>query len=165
MKKLLTLLIAIQFSGNVCAKNNDSTKAELFSLMQERSILASDYYSSLEKKSGLFGGKTKNNLRDSQEKLVAIVKIDNKIMDALKRTIHFRNFEKASMTYDVTSFEERIRNLSILNDTLNKHLIKYSQESKMNQKIIKRNQIYLVGLIFLVLIMSGYIIKKNFLEK
>jgi hypothetical protein len=165
MKFILVILLAFPFYWNADAKDADSTRAELISLMKERKILADEYYASLDKKSGFFGNRTKNDLRDSQEKLVAIVKADNKIMDALNRTLSFRNYEKANMTYDVNSYEERIRNLSRLNDTLNKQILIYSEENMMNRKVIKRNQIYFFGLIFLILLMSFSFIKKNFLKK
>ena len=165
MKFSMLFLLTLISIGNVKAKGADSTKAELMSLMKERKILADDYYTSLESKSGIFGNRTKNDLRDSQEKLVDIVRVDNKIMDALNRTLNFRNFEKTNMTYNANSFEDRLRNLSQLNDTLNKQLLKYSEENRLNRKTIKRNEIYIYGLILLILLISFSTIKNKFFKK
>jgi len=79
-------------------------------LLKERKELFEIYNESLNQKSGIFGNKTKNDLRTTQEKLLDVVAADNKIMNSLSRTLDFRDFEKTNMKYDFSSFEERIRN-------------------------------------------------------
>ena len=95
MKFILTLLL---LSVTLAAySSNDSLRTELARLLTERKVLFDDYSATLSKKSGFFGNKTKNDLRDSQERLKEIVAADNKIIGVLNRTINYRNFEKVNM--------------------------------------------------------------------
>ena len=129
---------------NITAFRPDSTRTELLILLNGRKELFTKYTLSLNKKSGLFGSRTKNDLKESQEKLLAIVAADNKIMNSLNRTLDFRNFEKINLSYDVNFFEERIRNLTILNDTLNNQNNTYKKENKIHQSTIKKYRLYFV---------------------
>ena len=148
--KILLLILFLLFYENLKALPTDSTRTELLQLLKERKELFDQYSASLNKKSGFFGNRTKNDLKDSQDKLVAIVSADNKIMNSLNRTLDFRNFEKLNMSYDVNSFEERIRNLLRLNDTLFNQNIVYKQENKKFQTAIKKHNLYFVILILLL---------------
>src|SRR5436190_9501926 len=116
----LVFLAQISFAKSV---KPDSSRVELLQLLKERRELFESYNESLNKKSGLFGNKTKNDLRDSQDKLLAVISADNKIMNSLSRSIDYKNFERINMSYDVTTFEDRLRNLSVLNDTLNNQFL------------------------------------------
>ncbi len=149
--KILLLILFLLFYENLKALPTDSTRTELLQLLKERKELFDQYSASLNKKSGFFGNRTKNDLKDSQDKLVAIVSADNKIMNSLNRTLDFRNFEKLNMSYDVNSFEERIRNLLRLNDTLFNQNIVYKQENKKFQTAIKKHNFYFVILILLLM--------------
>src|SRR4051812_30489594 len=111
MKNILSLLVILISTFNTIAKS-DSERTELFRLLSERKQLFDIYTESLEKKSGFFGNTSKNDLRSSQEKLLAVIEADNKIMSSLTRTLDFRNFEKQSMSYDVSGYENRIRNIT-----------------------------------------------------
>ena len=124
------------------ADERDSTRQELFSLISERKQLFDAYSESLDKKSGFFGNKTKKDLRNSQEMLVDIVAIDNRIMNALNRTLDYRNYEKQSMRYDAGEYEERIRSLKILNDTLFNKNAFYEQELKSLEASLRKHKLY-----------------------
>ena len=157
------IFLFILIFKNISAFRPDSTRTELLELLKERKQLFEKYNASLSRKSGFFGNKTKNDLRDSQEKLIAVVTTDNKIMNSLSRTLDFRNFEKQKMSYDVNSFEERLRNLSVLNDTLNSQFIKCKQENKILKSTIKRLHLYIGFLIVLILLTGiAWFRKKNF---
>ncbi len=162
MKIFIVLLLFAMVSENAVAIRADSTRTELLLLLKERKKLFDKYSLSLDKKSGFFSNRTKNDLKDSQEKLVAIVVVDNKIMNSLNRTLDFRNFEKLNLSYDVNSFEDRIRNLTSLNDTLSIQNIKYKNEIKLFQSTIKKNRFYIVFLLFLLLIISIAFFRKFF---
>ncbi|HEV7736727.1 MAG TPA: hypothetical protein VGO47_05055, partial [Chlamydiales bacterium] len=133
---------------------------ELVSLLKERKELADAYYTSLEKKSGIFGSRTKNDLRDSQEKLVEIVRADNKIMNTLNRTLDYRNFEKQNMSYTVNSSDDRIRNLSMLNDTLTRQVTFYLSEIKICKATIRRNNIYFIIILAAMIAAFAFRMKK-----
>ena len=162
MKVILLFVLLLLFFEPSKAFRVDSTRTELLILLKERKELFDQYSASINKKSGIFGNRTKNDLKDSQEKLVSIVAADNKIMNSLSRTLDFRNFEKLNLSYDVNSYEDRIRNLLTLNDTLNKQNNIYKKENKIFQSTIKKHHLYFAMLI-LLLILSGFILfKKNF---
>ena len=164
MKVILLFVLLLLFLEPAKAFRVDSTRTELLILLKERKELFDQYSASINKKSGIFGNRTKNDLKDSQEKLVSIVAADNKIMNSLSRTLDFRNFEKLNLSYDVNSYEDRIRNLLTLNDTLNNQNNIYKKENKIFQSTIKKHQLYFTMLI-LLLILSGYILFKKFLRR
>ena len=164
MKVILLFVLLLLFFEPSKAFRVDSTRTELLILLKERKELFDQYSASINKKSGIFGNRTKNDLKDSQEKLVSIVAADNKIMNSLSRTLDFRNFEKLNLSYDVNSYEDRIRNLLTLNDTLNKQNNIYKKENKIFQSTIKKHHLYFVMLI-LLLILSGFILFKKFLNR
>ena len=151
MKTLLIILLLF-FYENLNALHIDSTRTELLQSLKGRKDLFDQYSASLNKKSGFFGNRTKNDLKDSQDKLVAIVSADNKIMNSLNRTLDFRNFEKLNMSYDTKSFEERIKNLLRLNDTLSNQNVVYKQENKNFQTTIKKHNLYFTMLILLLVV-------------
>ena len=150
--KILLIILLLFFYENLNALHIDSTRTELLQLLKGRKDLFDQYSASLNKKSGFFGNRTKNDLKDSQDKLVAIVSADNKIMNSLNRTLDFRNFEKLNMSYDANSFEERIKNLLRLNDTLSNQNVVYKQENKKFQTIIKKHNLYFTMLILLLVV-------------
>ena len=160
---LIFLLLLLVFKPSI-ALHVDSTRTELLILLKERKAVFDQYSSSINKKSGLFGNRTKNDLKDSQEKLVSIVAADNKIMNSLSRTLDFRNFEKLNLSYDVNSYEDRIRNLLTLNDTLNNQNNIYKKENKILNSTIKKHHLYFAMLI-LLLILSGIVLFKKFLSR
>lgn len=164
MKVILLFVLLLLFFEPSKAFRVDSTRTELLILLKERKELFDQYSASINKKSGIFGNRTKNDLKDSQEKLVSIVAADNKIMNSLSRTLDFRNFEKLNLSYDVNSYEDRIRNLLTLNDTLNNQNNIYKKENKIFQSTIKKHHLYFAMLI-LLLILSGFILFKKFLNR
>ena len=87
---VLLLIIWIRGAGN----GIDSSRYELNSLLQERKLKFEVYTSSLEKRTGFFGNKTKKDMDHSNAILIEIVKLDNRIISTLNHVIDFRNFEK-----------------------------------------------------------------------
>lgn len=152
MSRFFLVLLLLPYCSS--SQNPDSIRSELTGLMKKRAELFQEYSESLSKKSGLFGNRTKNDLRQSHDQLKAIVEQDNKIMAVLQRTVQYKTFEKTTMNYDVNEFAERIRNLNIINDTLQKQLQVLQTEIKQVKKE-KRNRGYamaglLAGLILLL---------------
>ena len=161
MKIFLPLFILLITAFYAKAKN-DSERTELFRLLSERKQLFDIYTASLNQKSGFFGNTSKKDLRDSQEKLLAVIEADNKIMSALNRTLDFRNFEKQTMSYDVSSYENRIRSITVLNDTLNKQYLNCSNENKRLNSVLKRHHLYFAALITILIVSFVIWAKKKF---
>lgn len=145
----------------------DSTRKEMNDLMRTRAELFKTYSNSLSKKSGFFGNQTKNDLRTAHDLLKAIVEQDNKIMDALNRSMDFRTFEKATMSFDAQEYTDRIKNLSIINDTLTKQIQQLEIEKRSLRSEINGSRFYNVVLLFVSLLFAGlfvYLNKKNKLK-
>ncbi len=153
MKWILTILILTGFSALAA---NDNTRAEMAELLKERKALFDEYSASLAKKSGFFGNKTKNDLRESQAQLKKIVATDNKIISVLNRAVDFKNFEKLNMTYDNSSYINRIENLTTLNESLMKQNAGYVNEINSNKAILKKYRFYNVMLIAFLLGILAY---------
>jgi len=164
MKFFGILMILISMTASAMASSPDSSREELRELLKQRKILFDEYSASLTKKSGIFGNKTKNNLKESQLKLVELVAADNKIMSSLNRTLDFRTFEKQNLSFDASSLENRIRNVNILNDTLNKKVLALTEENKRLRSVINHHNFYFIMLLVLLLLLIAYRLRKYFLK-
>jgi len=158
MKKFL--LIVFLFSHNLTKADKhldnaqdkaDPEKAEFIQLVKERGSIFDSYSASLEKKSGFFGNRTKNDIRESQDLLMEVVHMDNKIMSMLNRRLGFRNFEKQSMADDFMAMQQKVINLNVVNDTLTKKLADCEEHTKIYKTKLNRQSIYLFLLIILLI--------------
>ena len=159
MKSPLLILFFLLFINIARAVESDTTRTELLTLLKQRAELFKDYSESLTKKSGFFGNRTKNDMNESQQKLLAIINEDNKVMNTLKRMLDYKTFEKQSLSYDANSFEDRIKNISILNDALNTQIGTYEEDCKSYRATIRRHQIYFFILIASLFMTVGILIR------
>ena len=104
-------------------------RMELRQLLSERQQKFDSFSLSLEKRSGIFGNKTKGDMKASNEVLIEIVKTDNKIIRSLNRVVDFRNYEKVTMNYDLRDRNSTLNGLATAVDTL----------SKQNEALAARN--------------------------
>src|SRR4051812_42022945 len=101
---ITSILLIIQVSYVKADNQTAVARKELFDLLTQRETVFSQYNERMKKKSGIFGFRTKNDMRESHEKLSEIIEIDNKIINSLNRVIDYRNYEKSTMTYDVSDY-------------------------------------------------------------
>lgn len=117
-------------------------RMELQGLLAERAKNFSAYTSSIQKRSGIFGNKTKSDIQRSNEVLLAIVTLDNNIMDALNRALSYKSFEKATDNYSKSDCEMRLKQSMQVTDTLMKQLtlvekkIKHDNSSASFYKVL-----------------------------
>ena len=141
MKKqfVITILFILMFWLRGSGNGIDSSRYELNGLLQERKLKFEVYTSSLEKRTGFFGNKTKKDIAHSNEILIEIAKLDNRIISTLNRVIDFRNFEKTNFNYDNAEHKEHLNNLLTATDTLNKQVkflaVKNYELQTKNQKL------------------------------
>lgn len=110
---IVFLFLALPSAG---AEGSLSDKEQLKQLLQERKDRFDRYMSSLQEKSGWFGGKSKKDLLRSQEILVEIVRLDNRMISVLNRQLDYKNFEKTEMTYNsLQDYEKQNQLLQELN--------------------------------------------------
>jgi hypothetical protein len=115
----LLLMVALQAISQTA---KDADKKELEGLLQERKTKFDAYSASLEKHSGIFGNKTKADIKNSSQVLIDIVKADNRIISTLYRVVDFRNYEKVNTGYDLQKKDETLTNLLHATDTLSKQV-------------------------------------------
>jgi hypothetical protein len=158
--KTTYLLLFILFFQPLMGEIPDSNREELLGLLKERKDRFGNYSESLSKSSGIFGNRTKNDIRNSSNRLVEILEMDNRIMNALQRMLEYKSFEKQTLKLDLNSYENRIQNLSVLNDTLNKQTLLLIEQNKELQKKLRSHTIYFILLIVLLIATLGLWIRK-----
>jgi len=97
-------------------------RMNLQNLLAERAKNFSAYTSSIQKRSGIFGNKTKGDIQKSNEVLLSIVTLDNDIMDALNRALSYKTFEKTTDNYSSRDCELQLKHSMEVTDTLMKQL-------------------------------------------
>lgn len=126
-------------------------RTDIMNLLQERKVLFDEYTASLRERSGIFGQRTKTDLRESQAKLQEIVDADNRIISALNRMLDYKNFEKLNLTYSANSNEDRIQSLQQLSDTLNKQVENLRAENKKLISDARKSDFYFFLLIMILI--------------
>jgi hypothetical protein len=124
-------------------------RMNLQNLLAERARNFSAYTSSIQKRSGIFGNKTKADILKSNEVLLDIVTLDNDIMDALKRALTYKTFEKTTDNYSKTDCEMKLQHSMQVTDTLMKQL------TVAEDKIKRRNTSASLYKIFFFVALAG----------
>jgi len=120
---LIIFLIIISFlSVPLKAQMPMQERMNLENLLAERAKNFSAYTSSIQHRSGIFGNKTKSDIKKSNEVLLAIVTLDNDIMDALNRALSYKTFEKTTDDYSNRDCEMQLKQSMQVTDTLMKQL-------------------------------------------
>ncbi len=147
---IILFIVAAGTTSSVYASDRTVARKELFDLLESRKKLFDNYNESIKKKSGFFGNRTKNDMRQSHATLQDIVDIDNKIMNSLERVIDTKNYEKTALTFDQSSNQERINNLLKVNDVTLSQNEKLTAEKKQLSKDVLKMKFYFV-LLFLII--------------
>jgi hypothetical protein len=129
------ILILVIFKG--FSQSDISERQRLQELMEERRSKFESYMQSMQKRSGIFGGKTKKDLEAGNKVLMEIVETDNRIMGVLTRAIQFKTHEKASMNYDKRESDEQLKNVRAVNESLSKKIEALRAE---NEKLLSRSK-------------------------
>jgi hypothetical protein len=123
MKKISLFFIIIFLFQKLDAQDSLGDISELQKLLKDRKDRFEEYATSADKRSGIFGTKTKKDLEKSREILLEIVKTDNNIFNELNHVIVKRGMTKADYSYDQITDKQTIDRLAQAVDTLNKQLI------------------------------------------
>ncbi|MEP7171029.1 MAG: hypothetical protein ABI855_16805 [Bacteroidota bacterium] len=160
-KKYFTVLLCLISLTAYPQNNSVKDRQDLQNLLQERKIKFDAYASSLEKRSGIFGNKTKKDIQSSNEVLIDIVKTDNRIISTLNRVIDFRNFEKTNMNYDVVQQNQNYDNLLRATDTLSKQVDILTATNKSLKKNTLKFEILFYAALALVICLLIIRLKKK----
>lgn len=128
IRSVIYIIVLCIFHLPVIAQSK-AERNELMKLVDERQELFGQYSESIKKKSGIFGQKTKNDLRATHDKLKAIVEVDNKIMSRLRQLLDYTRFEKQTMSYDVNDYQEQLKNLENNHTTLLNQLAELEKQN------------------------------------
>ena len=120
-------------------------RMNLQNLLAERAKNFSAYTSSIQQRSGIFGNKTKGDIQKSNEVLLAIVTLDNDIMDALNRALSYKSFEKTTDNYSSRDCEQKLKQSMQVTDTLMKQLTMVEKKNRQrdNSSFLYRTLFYL----------------------
>jgi hypothetical protein len=123
MKKIFLLMLTFLMSaGAALPQDRTADREELHKLLEERQKKFDAYSTSLRKRSGFFGGKTKADMQRSNAVLKDIIETDNRMISVLNRVVDFKVYEKVTMNYDLLSCNERVENLQRGVEMLNKQM-------------------------------------------
>ena len=163
MKKTILIIFAFYFQVTV-AQNDMMEKKKLYDLLEQRKQRFNSYSSSIEKRSGIFGNKTKKDIQQSNEILREIVRTDNDIINVLNRAVDFKTYEKVNLNYNVNENSQQLENLTRATDTLEKQVMFLKKENTTLQEDAKWAKAKIITLLIALIIMLIFIrkIRKQF---
>lgn len=126
---LILMLTAVVKAENKSLDTSGYYRQQLQKLLIERGQKVSAYTQSLQKRSGIFGAKTKKDILGSNEILKDLIKSDDQIIEVLNRVVDFRNYEKVSMVYNNLDHHQHLDNLLRATDTLSKQVTALRQQN------------------------------------
>ena len=148
IKKILVLLFLGCTTGSF-ADDMSGDRKDLQELVEVRREKFDSYSHSLERRSGIFGNKTKKDMLRSNEVLMEIVETDNRIIGLLKRVVDFKTYEKVNRTYDWLQNDNQLENLRHATDTLTKQVDTLAIVNATQRTKIKKLQWLSVSLVVL----------------
>ena len=170
MKFIWIISIILTAGINQVSAQNDSSAYEtqrkkINKLLDERSSRFGQYESSLGKRSGIFGLKTKKDMQFSNDILRQIVLKDNDIFSELKILLDYKDFEKQQVETRAETVEGRIDRFQITITGLQQENEKLRKESEKNIAAYDKQTIYLLILIISLFVSIWYIFKLKKLPK
>jgi hypothetical protein len=130
---IIISLLIFSFQNSNAQQMKMEDRMNLQNLLAERAKNFSTYTSSIQKRSGIFGNKTKGDIQKSNEVLLAIVTLDNDIMDALNRALSYKSFEKTTDNYSSRDCEQKLKQSMQVTDTLMKQLTLIEKNNKRRE--------------------------------
>lgn len=167
--KILSISILCLVSLSLQAQNDTSaytTQRNIVNrLLTERSEKFDKYDSSLKRRTGIFGLKTKKDMQASNDILTEIVLTDNRIFTELKTLLDYKDFEKKETENRAENSENRIKRYQLTITGLQQENDKIRTENEMLNKKNSGLSVYLYLLVLILLISAFYIYKLKILPK
>ena len=136
-------------------------RKRLYELLEVRRQKFEAYSESIEKRSGIFGNKTKRDMQKSNEVLTEIVRTDNNIIKVLNRAVDFKDYERVNLSQEVGENTQQMDNLLHATDTLEKQLTKLKHNYTSLKSESQWMKIFNRALIFAVLLLVFLIVIKK----
>jgi hypothetical protein len=151
---IITIILTVGIT-QVSAQNDSSAyetqRKKINQLLDERSSRFGQYESSLGKRSGIFGLKTKKDMQFSNGILRQIVLTDNDIFSELKILLDFKDFEKQQVETRAVTVEGRIDRYQTTITGLQQENEKLRAEAEKNIASYDKQTSYLYALIISLL--------------
>jgi len=157
---VLSLLMSGLISGSFAQEKSDTTgyegqRQKVNNLLNERGKRFGQFDESLQKRTGIFGLKTKKDMQASIDILKQIVLTDNDIFQETKALLDFKDFEKSQITERATEFDGRINGYI---KTISKLQREHERMTEEIGALEKANQFYQGLVLLLALFVVGGII-------
>lgn len=110
--KLLLFILLFSISLSAHSQNSDSLKYQIQRLkinnmLNARSQKFGEYVNSLDRRTGIFGLKTKKDMQNSINILTDIIQTDNQILKETKLLLTFKTFEQEKLKSKKEEFETK----------------------------------------------------------
>jgi len=157
MIRIFLLLFCLAFGYGAVAQSNDTSayltqRLKINSLLADRSARFGQYDLSLNARTGIFGLQTKQDLKNSNEILRAIILNDNNIFRELKILMNYKDQQVQQVQSNATNTKKRIagymlsiKNLQEQNDILRERANKVEAKSSTSTYIIILLSLIIVG--------------------
>lgn len=170
MKLVWVITILLTIGINRVSAQNDSSAYEtqrnkINQLLKERSSRFGQYESSLGKKSGIFGLKTKKDMQFSNDILRQIALTDNDIFSELKILLDYKDLEKQQAETKAETVEGRIDRYQTTITRLQQENQKLRAMSEKSVSDYENQKIYILLLILGLIVSISYIFKLKKLPK
>ena len=169
--KLICINIVVLFFGiNQIFAQSDSSAYEvqriiINQLLAERSSRFGQYENSLDKRTGIFGLKTKKDMQFSNDILRQIVLTDNDIFSELKILLDYKDLEKEQVKIRAETVEGRIGRYQTTIIGLQQENEKLRTETEKKNEDYDKQSIYLLFLAISLFASIWYIFKLKILPK
>ena len=111
--KTLIIIILLPISGIFAAQDTtltyESQRQKVNKLLQQRSARFGDFSESLQRRTGIFGLKTKKDMQASIDILKQIVLNDNDIFRETKTLLDFKDVQKSDVEQRASELDNRVR--------------------------------------------------------
>lgn len=170
MKIILLSLYSVFFlTGTLLAQSDTSAyevqRNKINNLLDERSSRFGQYESSLGKRTGIFGLKTKRDMQFSNDILRQIVLTDNEIFAELKILLDYKDLEKKQVETRAVTVESRIGRFQETITRLQQENDKLRAESEKKDIVKEKISVYQIILFISLLISIFYIFRLKKLLK
>ncbi len=136
-------------------------KLLLQKLVKEREERFGEYSRAAAARTGLFGNKTKNDLKSQVDVLTTIIKTDNRIISTLEVFLDYRSFQKTEMTYSQADLDQKNQRLNELTTVLSKKLSTAEASKKALEIRIKWAKLLNYFLVLLLLVFAYFYWKQR----
>lgn len=164
--KYILLIIQLLFFSQLSAQTDTSAyqtqRAKINNLLEERSNRFGQYDLSLNKRSGIFGMKTKKDMQASNNILRQIVLTDNDIFSELKILLDYKDFEKKQVQEKAETIESRIDRYQTTITRLqqNNENLKIEADKSIHKANKLLNYLFIILIVLIIAVWYIIILKK-----